>query len=398
MFGGNKMELLVAADSLFLKTPDGKYWCKTIYGYNFWVRYLKVFEKVAVVSRTRLAKPSEVTGYLRVDGPNLRVIELPYMRGMKQYILNYLSFRKVAKEAVKNSECAIFRLPSVAAFMVLKYYYRKKLPFGIEIVADPYDAYHSNKIAQLLYTKRLKRYAFKANGVSYVTKYYLQKKYPSYAARFKASNEYFETFYSTIDLPYSYLTEARTYNTEKESFTIVHTANHINNDMKGHGVVLKILKRLREKKYNVNVIFIGDGRKRKFYEEMSKELGLDKYVTFTGLLSLSKDVRDILLKGDIFVFPTKAEGLPRAVIEAMAVGLPCLSTPVGGIPELLNEKYLFEPTDVNGFAKKIEELINNPEELTEMSIQNVKKAEEYVIDNLNAKRTEFYTKLKKLTE
>ena len=121
------MELLVATDSLFSKTPDGRYWCKTIYGYDFWTRYLKVFEKVAVVSRTKSAELGEVEGYLRVDGPNLRVIELPYMRGMKQYIYNYYSFCKATKKAAEEPDCALIRLPSVVASMVLKYYERKNL-------------------------------------------------------------------------------------------------------------------------------------------------------------------------------------------------------------------------------------------------------------------------------
>ena len=92
------MELLVAADSLFFKTPDGKYWCKTIYGYDFWLRYLAVFDDVVIVSRTKPTSHSEIEGYLRVDGPNVRVLELPFMRGMKQYITNYFSFYKAAKQ------------------------------------------------------------------------------------------------------------------------------------------------------------------------------------------------------------------------------------------------------------------------------------------------------------
>lgn len=129
---------------------------------------------------------------------------------------------------------------------------------------------------------------------------------------------------------------------------------------------------------------------------MSRELGIEEYVTFTGLLSSPQKVRDILIQADIFVFPTKAEGLPRALIEAMAVGLPCLSTPVNGIPELLNDKYLFDPLDVDGFVNKIIELINSPQILNEMSKENIEKAREYTLDKLKIRRTEFYMKLRKL--
>src|SRR5690625_2626270 len=143
LFGGNKVEVLVAADSLFYRTPDGKYWCKTIYGYDFWLRYLEVFEEVIVVSRTKSVPQSKVEGYLRVDGPRLRIKELPYMRGMKQYVLNYFAFSRAAKEAVKEVDCAIIRLPSVSASMVQKHYKKTRKPYALEIVADPYDAYKS---------------------------------------------------------------------------------------------------------------------------------------------------------------------------------------------------------------------------------------------------------------
>jgi glycosyltransferase involved in cell wall biosynthesis len=394
--GEELMEVLVAADSLFFKTPDGAYWCKTIYGYDFWKRYLDVFDSVAIVSRTKIVNFEDVDNCLRVDGPNVKIIELPYMRGMKQYIKHYFKFRRCAKDAVKYGGCGIIRLPSVSAFMVLKFYRDTKKPYALEVVADPYDAYASNKIAQFLFAKYLKEATLHANGVSYVTKSYLQNKYPSYSQIYGETKEHFESYYSTINLTESYFTSPRIYNSKKKQFTLVHTANSINSDIKGHETLIKILKNLRIKNYDVNVIFIGDGSRRGHYEQMSRELGIEEYVTFTGLLSSPQKVRDILIQADIFVFPTKAEGLPRALIEAMAVGLPCLSTPVNGIPELLNDKYLFDPLDVDGFVNKIIELINSPQILNEMSKENIEKAREYTLDKLKIRRTEFYMKLRKL--
>lgn len=391
------MEVLVAADSILYKTPDGKYWCKTIYGYKFWLRYLNVFEGVAIVSRTGTAQYSEVSGYLRVDGPNVRVIELPFMSGMKKYITNYLSFANSAKEAAKEGDCAVIRLPSVAASMLLKYYKRTGKPYVIEVVADPQDAYASNKLAKNMYTWQLKKSALQANGVSYVTEFFLQSKYPSFSRLNGESDRYFESYYSTIDLPETYFTSPRVHNRKKNKFTFVHTANSINNDIKGHDIMINILKKVRERHYDVHVIFIGDGSKRNYFEQTSREMGVENYVTFTGLLSSPSKVREILIKGDIFVFPTKAEGLPRAVIEAMAVGLPCISTPVNGIPELLSKEYLFDPVDVEGFTNKIIELLNSSDKLDMMSKENIKKAKEYALSNLTLRRNEFYNKLKSIT-
>ncbi len=392
------MELLVAGDSYLYKTIDGNYWCKTIYGYEFWTRYLDVFDSVAIVSRTELADSKQVKGYLKVNGPNLRVIELPQMRGMEQYIRKYFSFRKAAKKAVKNADCALIRLPSISASMVLKYYKKSQKPYALEIVADPYDAYSSNKVAQLYYTRNLKKATRKATGVSYVTKYFLQEKYPSHCKIFPENEKYFETYYSTINLEESYFVEPKKIDRNKGKFTIIHTANSINNDGKGHETLIKVIKKLRENKYNVHAIFIGDGDKKEYYENLVSQLELTEFVKFTGLLSSSVAVREVLLLGDIFVFPTKAEGLPRAIIEAMAVGLPVLSTPVNGIPELLDKEYMYDPYDVKGFTKKLMELFTNFSEMENMSRQNIIKAQQYTLPKLTLKRRKFYSKLKSLAE
>ena len=171
----------------------------------------------------------------------------------------------------------------------------------------------------------------------------------------------------------------------------------MNNYVKGHDVVIKVVKKLRDYGIDARITFIGDGDKRSEFENMANELGIKPYVHFTGLLGSPNDVRNVLLKSDLFIFPTKAEGLPRAVIEAMAVGLPCLSTPVNGIPELLEKKYLFNPTDVDGFANKIKELLNNPSELNGMSHRNIEKAKEYEESVLRKRRIEFYSRLKTLS-
>lgn len=206
----------------------------------------------------------------------------------------------------------------------------------------------------------------------------------------------FETYYSTIDLNDSYFSTPKKYSSEKKKYTIVHTANSINNDSKGHDVVLDIVKKLNNQSVNTEVIFIGDGVKKDFYEQRAIDYNIGDKVRFVGSLPTSKDVRKVLLEGDLFVFPTKAEGLPRAIIEAMAVGLPCLSTPVNGIPELLNDKYLFNQKDVNGFVKKINDLIKNPKELEEMSKNNIEKAKEYKISELSLRRKKFYLQLKNI--
>lgn len=393
------MNVLVAVDAQLFMTPDGKVWSKTIYGYDFWKRYLDVFETVKVVSRLGKADYTQVKGYLRSDGDNVSFAPLPMVRGMKGYVKNVISFLKDAKKAVRDEDCAIIRLPSIPATFVEFVYARQHKPYVLEVVVDPLNAYAGNKLAAKVLTEQLRKSCLNANGVSYVTQYALQEQYPS-RARISGKNteEYFESYYSSIILKDGFFAPARDYSKIGNKVKLVHTANNINNDVKGHDVVIEVVKKLNDLGIDASVTFIGDGDLRPELEKMAEVLGVGTKVVFTGLLGSAMEVREKLLDADIFILPTKAEGLPRAVIEAMAVGLPCLSTPVNGIPELLEKEYMFDPMDSQGFTKKIIELLQNPEKMGQTSMRNINKAREYEETVLQQRRIEFYTKLKNLAK
>lgn len=393
------MNALVAVDAQLFRTPDGKVWTKTIYGYDFWRRYLDVFETIAVVSRIKDVQYEEVSGYLRTDGERVSFKALPMARGAKEYIAHMPSFYKAASTAVRDEECAIIRLPSIAATFVELLFRGKHKPYVLEIVVDPVNAFEGSNLAAKILTAHLKKACRKANGVSYVTQFALQKQYPS-TARMQEKNgdEFFETYYSSIILNRDYFSEPRDYSVVKNRIRLIHTANNVKNTVKGHDIVIKVVKKLNDAGIDAEVVFVGDGEKRGEFEALAKSLGVGDRVSFTGLLPSSTEVREKLLDADIFVFPTKCEGLPRAVIEAMAVGLPCLSTPVNGIPELLEPEFMFDPLDVDGFTRKIIELVHNPEKMNSMSARNIEKAKEYETSVLQERRIQFYGKLRKLVE
>ncbi len=391
------MKLLVALDSSMYKTPDGKYWCHTIYEYSFFERYLQVFDEIVVASRVKESDYSEVKGALRCDGPCMTVVDLPDMHGVSGYIKNFFSFVKAAKSAALKADCAIVRLPSVAAFMVLHFYKKTKKKYALEVVVDPETAYAESKASKALFTGLLKKYCKKADGVSYVTSEFLQKKYPSHVRLYGDDGYHFESSYSTIRLNDSYYGEPKEYR-GKNSFTVIHTANNMNNHVKGHEVLLDSVSIVLNAGYNVNLRFVGDGVLKEKFIEKARGLKIDDKVTFVGRLSESAAVREELINADLFVFPTKAEGLPRSVIEAMAVGLPCISTPVAGIPELLEPEDMIDPNDINSFAKRIIEFISHPEMMERKSQRNIAKAREYSEDVLAKRRNEYYRKLKELAE
>ena len=96
-----------------------------------------------------------------------------------------------------------------------------------------------------------------------------------------------------------------------------------------------------------------------------------------------------LSKYDLYVQPSHTEGLPRALIEAMSVGLPCIGSRVGGIPELLSDIALFKAKNFCELSSKIQLFIDNSALRQEQCSINSEKAKEYCFDILTTKRARF---------
>ena len=102
---------------------------------------------------------------------------------------------------------------------------------------------------------------------------------------------------------------------------------------KGFGNVLRALAQLP----GASLLIIGDGPLRKHLVKLAKQLSIAERVTFLGWLSESADVYRALQSAKIFVMNSGSEGGPRVALEAMALGLPVIATPVGVMPDILHE-------------------------------------------------------------
>jgi glycosyltransferase involved in cell wall biosynthesis len=105
--------------------------------------------------------------------------------------------------------------------------------------------------------------------------------------------------------------------------------------LKGHETLLKALALLRASNIAVTLLIAGDGTERANMERLAQELSLGpEWVRFLGF---RPDVPDLLAASDFFVLPSLTEGLPLSILEAMAHRLPVVATPVGGIPEIIED-------------------------------------------------------------
>jgi len=149
---------------------------------------------------------------------------------------------------------------------------------------------------------------------------------------------------------------------------------------------------------DLKLVLVGDGKHRGELEAQAAKLNLGERVCFLGNLLAGEAVRTQFDRADLFVLPSHQEGLPRAMIEAMARALPCIGSTVGGIPELLPPEDIVPPGNVAALAGKIREVVSHPERMTRMSARNWEKAKDYREEVLRDRRIAFYRHVRDTTE
>ena len=147
------------------------------------------------------------------------------------------------------------------------------------------------------------------------------------------------------------------------------------------GLAVEVLKKLKEKYPEAELCMVGPDKDGTMAEvkQLAKDYGLSDSVRFTGVLpkpewhKLSEDY-------DIFINTTNVDNTPVSVMEAMALGLPVVSTNVGGLPYLIEDGrdgILVEPNSPDAFAAAVEDLIENPAKAVSLSRNARRKAESF---------------------
>ncbi len=143
---------------------------------------------------------------------------------------------------------------------------------------------------------------------------------------------------------------------EPEATVIVHVGRFV--ELKNHALLLRAFAQLSSSQ-PLYLWLVGDGELRPAMEQLAQELGISERVRFWGIRS---DVADILNAADIFTLPSKYEGNPMSVMEAMAAGLPVVASRVGGVPELVDDEQtgiLIPPDGEPCFVKALQTLVEH---------------------------------------
>lgn len=158
------------------------------------------------------------------------------------------------------------------------------------------------------------------------------------------------------------------------------------NDVKGIDIAIKALSRLSN---NYVLEIVGRGERRTLVD-MAARLGCSDRVFFLGVKKPGEELLSWLDSIDIYIQPSRFEGLPKATIEAMSRGCPCVTSNAGALPELLDEKYVIPIEDYEKLRNSIID-ISQKEEMLLQSKKNYNKATSFKREARDRKYKEFYT-------
>lgn len=350
-------------------------------------RYSYLADDITFIMRT---KPISGDRKFTPVPQDVNVVSVPNFKSPKCYFTQKRKARRIVKKQIEESDIVVLRSQSSIAQLALKYIHQYNKPYIIESVGCSWDSYWNHGmlgkfVAPYMYMKTKEAIA-EADYVYYVTTEFLQKRYPTQGKTVCCSNVVLDGLDDhTLEYRFQKIREF-----DPKRKLILGTAAALDTRYKGHEHVIRAMKELIENGYNVEYRLAGGmtgAKPNSFLEDLAKKFGVSDRVVFCGSLALNQmpSYYDSL---DIYVQPSKQEGLPRAVIEAMSRGCPVIGTNIAGIPELIRKECLFKKNSDAAVVETIQKIISM--DLIEISKENFEKAKEYEKDKLRRKREMFY--------
>jgi glycosyltransferase involved in cell wall biosynthesis len=386
------MNLVFATELRMSRDKDGNFFSQDSVWNNQFIeqRYLKEFDHVFMLARVQENFQSNIGESRKIGNDKISVISLPYYIGPYQYLLKHKIIKKIIKENAISGRAYILQCPGVIGKLLADVLHQRNIPYGVNVVGDPYDVFSSmnhplSYYFRYKFTRDTKRIVQNASSCMYVTKEYLQKRY-------QPSENIFTTNVSNVMLPDEFVQNTpRQYKTFLPLKLI--SIGSLAQMYKAPDIVLKTIAKLISEGIPCYLQWLGEGKYRKKMEKLAIKLGIEKQVSFMGNVT-RENIWKYLDDADLFLLVSRTEGLPRVLIEAMARALPCIGSNVGGIPELLEEEAIVPPNNFVALSEKIKQFFYNPKLYENQSIVNIKKSKEYLFSVLEKRRTNFFQDLK----
>lgn len=370
------------------KDEAGNLYCSGNFTTEVWKRYIGITGQLIAVMRDSgkvLHRPEEFKGKHRINTEQIEVHLVPErFASLKTYFSVKLKKykRKIEEECVEKSDYVIIRGGTPSMVKLCK---RMGKPYVVEVVGCTWDALwnHSwkGKILAPITFLKIRKVVADAPWVLYVTNEFLQKRYPTKGRTIGCSDVSLNTF------------DIKNLNDRIEKIQSHHgklvlgTAAAVDVRYKGQEYVIRALAQLKKSGHTLFEYQLAGQGDPSYLQALAKQLGVQDQVVFMGQMSHER-VLEWMKNIDVYVQPSLQEGLPRALVEAMSTGLPCIGSQIAGIPELLDKSMLFTKKNVT----KIVDLLMRMDTSTmkEQAERNYEKSKEFDAQLLEDKRNTFY--------
>ncbi len=390
------MRLVVATNERFFRGPSGRIVSHGGGSYESFERYLGVFDEVRVVARV---EPSAEPDRGRpAEGPGVSFVELPPFSG----ISGWLSCRRqVARQlwrAVAATDAVIVRMPAWhLTDLLAQQLRRRRQPFAVEVLGEPRGnlspRFFRHPLAPLMriwIPRRTRRICRQARAALYVAGDPLEKLYP-------AAPGVPTVDCSDVELSSSaFVTAPRVLESPPRLPQVVFVGS-LRQLRKGADTVVEAAGLAAARGAPWKLTMVGDGRFRGDLERRCNALGLDDQVRFTGALPAGPAIRAELDRAHAFVLPSHSEGMPRALLEAMARALPSVASAVGGVPAVIDRRDLVAAGDPLALEEKVRALTRDPRRWTRTSERNLARSRDFDASILARRRSAFLHHVRRAT-
>lgn len=387
------MKALFVHSHIFSLSTDGTVYSDGKLPYAAWVRYLKHFGGLHVIARCKPASPQGLHTLCISSGSRVQFSWAPELNRISTLLSERRKAKKLIHEAILGVDAVVVRLSTIG-WMAAAEARRQGKPWAVEVVGDVWDAYWNygttmGKLCAPIAYWQAKQYIARAPFAIYVTNEHLQKRYPCGGFTSHASNvEIVDGDESVLSFRQSRLKVIYSDTNTRVKCGLI---GNLSARYKGLHVALQAIKRLRELGITVHLHNLGEGNLAAYRNE-AERIGVSDLLHLDGTRPSGYPVIEWLDSMDLYIQPSLTEGLPRALVEAISRGLPCLASNVGGIPELLPAECLHRPGDHKKLASDMERLIKDPEWRTRLCLQNFETAKQYYAEHINRRRDAFWTK------
>ena len=369
------------------RTPDGQ-----VYGTHFTEtvkrRYLLLGDHITALMR-EAALDAPADRYSPINPENFRFEPVPDLMSPSGRIRNHREAMRRIERAVDETDIVVARIPSLTSRLAVNVARKLGKPYLVECVACNWDALWNHhwkaKLSAPWYFLMQRAVVAQSPYVVYVTSEFLQRRYPSGGKQAAISNvELTPTPNSVLE---KRLQRIRSLETRAKPLKLVTVAD-VSVPYKGQGDVVSILPHLLTAGVDAEYHLIGGGDPERL-RKLAKAHGVEQRVIFRGALK-HDDVLTMLDDMDIYIQPSRQEGLPRALIEAMSRGLPAIGARTGGIPELLAPERIFRPGRCSEIFDALEICTSSINEQVQDARRNYSNSKNYSEDTLMNKRKEFF--------